>query len=960
MVFRNKLIAILFFVLFTVSIYTQSNDGKKVFIGEFKPYRGSSEVSIKQELIQKLKSELENNSYSVQLTEGTRDNVIRQAKSENADLYIDGFYSRKPNGNLILYGLVYNPESGTVIDAFTISDSLGEISDIKLPPEEIKVSDASLIQKFISKASARVRFNKSRKQNDENLEEFVSSNSIAEEFSLPIKKQDSGSSAQDVFKLLEDTVVVTATRTKTTIKEAPAAVYVVTKEQIKARGYRTLSEALHDLPGFDFQHTYGIYPELIHQRGLVGENNRTLVYIDGVPDNNINENGALAGTIRFPLKNVERIEVVSGPASALYGANAFNGIINVITKDGKTSPGNHVDFTYGAWEKNMTNPGYSTSFSARGTSGGNDSSAINYSVGGYYYNTQGPNFGGISQLDKPGYNKNDVLYALEKRSCGGACLPDSKSVGYYWSPSYNNSKEDTYNITAKFNKGGFRFQTVNWQYLQGQGIFANGMQQIDTKQMGLETGKFDFRNLARLYGIAADPKNIGPEGFIGTNWDFKSNSVLTGYQHNFTDKLNLDSEVIVRSTQILSSSHESYPNKTDYTAEYKPKDVTTATTYSRPDYAYQTEHRLQYNPTSKWNMIFGLMGRHFVAAKDYGSYERFTYSNYSSYGQTQFKPFDKLSFTVGVRYDDTTTYGSTTNPRFSIVYRPTDDLTLKFLVSTGFREPSSKELFTQTKQRKPNPGLRPELLRTTEVGLGYRFFKKYYVNSQLYHNKISNLIIEVATEDTSTINGITPKNPWNQNQNLGIANIYGAEIETNMQLLNSLSMFINYTYTKGEYDNLPSSLQTSPSTRGRRGDNIYDDLYLDAYKILTTTSASPTGKNSVLHSGPIPNIAPHKFNVGFTFVPITDFSFYLGVKYVDIRRNKATDPINTTPGYTMLKINVRKDNLFYDGLFVQVQINNALNEQFFDPGIRAADGTYYPTMHPLERRNIWITVGREF
>lgn len=158
---------------------------------------------------------------------------------------------------------------------------------------------------------------------------------------------------EDFFKL-EDNIVITASRKSEKISEAPAAIYVISEKQIRARGYRTLVDALHDVPGFDFQHTYGTYPELIHQRGLVGENNRTLVYIDGVPDNNINENAVLAGTIRFPLNNVSRIEIVSGPASALYGANAFNGIINIITKDGKREPGNHADFTYGGWEKKFS------------------------------------------------------------------------------------------------------------------------------------------------------------------------------------------------------------------------------------------------------------------------------------------------------------------------------------------------------------------------------------------------------------------------------------------------------------------------------------------------------------------------------------------------------------------------------------------------------------------------------
>ena len=79
---------------------------------------------------------------------------------------------------------------------------------------------------------------------------------------------------------MEEQIVVTATRTKSKIKDA-AAVYVITRKQME-EGLWTLIDALKDVPGFDFQHTYGVYPELVHQRGLIGENTRSLVYIDGV------------------------------------------------------------------------------------------------------------------------------------------------------------------------------------------------------------------------------------------------------------------------------------------------------------------------------------------------------------------------------------------------------------------------------------------------------------------------------------------------------------------------------------------------------------------------------------------------------------------------------------------------------------------------------------------------------
>ena len=814
------------------------------------------------------------------------------------------------------------------------------------------------------------------KQEKKRLEEEIRNLDKAKEKNLLPKESTSSNTEktykeEDFFKL-EDNIVITASRKVQKVSEAPASVYVITDKQIRARGYRTLVDALHDVPGFDFQHTYGVYPELIHQRGLVGENNRTLVYVDGVPDNNINENAVLAGTIRFPLNNVARIEIVSGPASALYGANAFNGIINIITKDGKTHPGNHVDFTYGGWEKNLANPGYSASFSARGNSGVN-ASDIQYSVGGYYYKTDGPNFSNTGRLDKPGFenraNQNDINYFTETKACGGVCNQNANAIGNWWSPTYNNSKEDTYNLSAKFSKGGFRFQTVNWQYQQGQGTFGNGTEQIDSNQRGLDTGKFDSRNLARLYGIIKEPKNVGTGGFIGSHWDFKNNSVTVGYLHKFSEKLNLDSELVTRSTQILSSSNEFYPNSTDTSAYYRPNDVSPAagakairgvSAYSRPDNNYQLEEKLQYNQSDKLSTTAGLVVRQFITPKDYNSYERFTYNTYSGYIQQIYKPVEKIVITAGVRHDISTTYGNATNPRLSLIFKPNSDLTLKFLFGTGFREPSAKELFTQTAQRKPNPALRPELMRAHEIGVGYRFFKKYYVSGQGYYNRVTNLILEFATTDITTLNGIVPKNPWQQYQNLGIARIYGFELETNLHLLDQLQFFLNYTYTKGEYDRLPSTLQTSPATTGRVGDNPIEDLNMSAFRQATVTPQTPNGLNTVPRSGQIPNIAPHKVNLGFTLLPFPNLSIYTGINYVDIRRTVSTDPVRTVKGYAMLKLNIRYENFIYEGLYLQLHVNNLFNEQFYDPGIRSATGTYYPTMHPLEKRNIWFTVGYTF
>ncbi len=127
--------------------------------------------------------------------------------------------------------------------------------------------------------------------------------------------------------------VLTATKTPKTIYETPAIVHIITKEEIKENGYFTLEQALSDLPNFQFRNILG-FNSYIFIRGIPSQNNLILLLIDGIQMNEINSGGFYGGG-HINLENVERIEIVYGPGSSLYGTNAVSGVINIITKDGE-------------------------------------------------------------------------------------------------------------------------------------------------------------------------------------------------------------------------------------------------------------------------------------------------------------------------------------------------------------------------------------------------------------------------------------------------------------------------------------------------------------------------------------------------------------------------------------------------------------------------------------------------
>jgi iron complex outermembrane receptor protein len=132
-----------------------------------------------------------------------------------------------------------------------------------------------------------------------------------------------------------DIKTTTATRSvAVTVENAPSTIAVITREEIDRYGYRTLPEALATVPGLyivDDHVTANLAIRGIHA-GTDSWSRTVKFMIDGVPVQYQSNGGALLGPEFVPMEAVQAIEVIRGPASALYGANAFLGVVNVITR----------------------------------------------------------------------------------------------------------------------------------------------------------------------------------------------------------------------------------------------------------------------------------------------------------------------------------------------------------------------------------------------------------------------------------------------------------------------------------------------------------------------------------------------------------------------------------------------------------------------------------------------------
>jgi iron complex outermembrane receptor protein len=182
-------------------------------------------------------------------------------------------------------------------------------------------------------------------------------------------------------QVLLDGIVVTATKTETDVKEIPASVSVITQEEIKSMQVVRPEELLKGVEGVDGASPLaGGFPGNPRLRGLpptfAGATTQFLV--NGLPVEPVLISNRQAWLL-IPPQAIERIEVVRGPVSALYGPSAAGGVINIITKQGNDTPFFDLSGGYGSHD------------SYRGTvsSGGALNKKFDYMIVGDYYKTEG-------------------------------------------------------------------------------------------------------------------------------------------------------------------------------------------------------------------------------------------------------------------------------------------------------------------------------------------------------------------------------------------------------------------------------------------------------------------------------------------------------------------------------------------------------------------------------------------
>lgn len=283
--------------------------------------------------------------------------------------------------------------------------------------------------------------------------------------------------AQDIQTAPDGTevIVVTASGYEQNLIEAPASISVVTAEELKLKSYTDVTDALKHVAGVQIMG--GGVEQSILIRGMTAD--YTLFLIDGKPAQR-NEafglNGAQAGSpINFlpPIEAIERIEVIRGPASSLYGSDAMGGVVNIITKKviNEWNASVTSEYSYAPSSNKVNEDGFQTSFYINAPL---ITDTLSLQLTGSFMNQDESEFvgGGDSAASDPAYKKKNVgsklgwklddkntftfghNYTLQERT-----HTPGKSLAEDGTESYNRSVRNDYFITHDGRYDGFQWSS---------------------------------------------------------------------------------------------------------------------------------------------------------------------------------------------------------------------------------------------------------------------------------------------------------------------------------------------------------------------------------------------------------------------------------------------------------------------------------------------------------------------
>ena len=572
--------------------------------------------------------------------------------------------------------------------------------------------------------------------------------------------QDEETGIEEMFAIFsEEQIVVSALKKPRTVSKSPAIMSVITARQIKQMGFRTLTDILDTVPGFDISMAETGERE-IAARGILDTNSQKVkVLIDGHSINSVWQGGVSWNFDDLVVENIKRIEIIRGPGSALYGQNAFLAVVNVITKDTEDIDGFQLT-----------------------TSGGTfDTQNYNMLFGKEYGNLEISGF--FDYYDTEGFSKK-----IEQDAIFGK--PFSKSPGR----SQNEKEKIDLNLKLSYNN-----LEIKGKYMKKRREDYIGVGNVLNDETIIKT-TYIFTELT--YKLALGEKlNIIPKIYYD--------------QHNYDPFFEQRPDGFTTSGIVFPDGRKGlttfkartigFENQLNYNV-FEGNELTFGFQY---EYIHLHDVRSAFNfhPISTINPFPLASMTDF--SKDFPWVRKATRKIWALYLQDEWNITEDIDLTIGIRHDQFTRFGGTTNPRFGLIWRFMEDAHFKLLFATAFRAPNFQELFlTNNPTRVGNPSLDPEKINTFEVGLGYNFTRHIRGNINYFFNRIRDRIILDTTQSPDKF------------ENLGGARVLGVEAELKADFGNDNYAFANYTFQKAEETRNRNRLEDVPVHKANLGMNV--------------------------------------------------------------------------------------------------------------------------------------------
>lgn len=492
--------------------------------------------------------------------------------------------------------------------------------------------------------------------------------------------------------LKDETYVITASKTPERISKSAATVTVITDVEIRNMGARQLMDVLSTVPGLGVTINSSGYYQLEARGVQSSETEKILLMQNGHSLNTVLTGGAFQSFHNLIVDNIKKIEIVRGPGSAMYGANAFLAVVNIITKDAVDVDGLELTAAGGSYQTQQ----YNLMF-------GKEIKGLNLYANFNFLNTDG----------YKGYVPQDVQTINDINMGTNASL----------APGYTNSRLSKFDLDfgAKYQDFAFTGRYIK----DKRGMFAGiGGALSDTSYQNFEdyfielsyapaltenldlSAKVyrDFNRWGDNYFVVFPPGFAGvfPDGLIGAPWQ---KATKTGAE-----------------TQLVWDSTQSNKVIAGVTVEHQKQ--------------YDVGQALNFDPAT---------GAPLGSLQDVTStanWSKNTSRNFwAVYGEDIFDIQSNLRLTTGARYDRYSDFGGSFNPRAGLAWEFSEGHDFKLIYGSAFRAPAFGELYqTNNPVVNGNPNLMPETIKTWEASLGSELSRSTSSRITLFRNDIENLI----------------------------------------------------------------------------------------------------------------------------------------------------------------------------------------------------------------------------